>query len=91
MEWTTTKPTQPGWYWAREQYRGTFLVPEIVEVRQRNDRLIVITYVEDEGGEGDCLKTFKIVDSPQDSKFAEWAGPLELPEEKTVNPSRGGG
>ena len=74
MEWTTERPTKPGWYWARWPKQPQF-GPEILEITQPNgpDTDLAVDsrpfdwnldeYIEDEGP-------------------VEWQGPLE-PKEPT--------
>ena len=69
MNWTTTKPTKPGWYWHkgedpdREFHAGGLA---IVEVIKEEDWLVC----RHSNGESEWI---------EDSQ-AQWAGPLDAPE-----------
>jgi len=66
MNWTTEKPTKPGWYWHRNG-RGD-MWPSVILLRLVDDRLRVRL-----GDE--CWP----LDSPVIFEGDEWAGPLEPP------------
>jgi hypothetical protein len=84
LTWTSAKPTQEGWYWAREQYHdGIWGDPICVRVLLRNRHLVVEVYEESEGGEGDSMKVFRHRDSLEICKFGEWAGPLQPPSKES--------
>jgi hypothetical protein len=67
MQWTTTPPTEPGWYWVRWNIPYIHDV-EIVRVyrEHQGDRLFVADIGED--------AEFEL------AKFTHWLGPLPIPE-----------
>ena len=72
MEWTTEKPTKPGWYWARWP-KQPHLGAEILEITQPD------------GPDTDTLEVGNRFDYALDSYIAEyepveWQGPLEPTE-----------
>lgn len=74
LQWTSDKPTKPGWYWYREKSGDVY----IVQVEEDNDwigpgdldyeRFLMAKFIEAEFGER--------VDR---MSGGEWAGPLEPP------------
>lgn len=64
-DWTTDKPTKPGWYWWRPT--NVSISPEIVSVQENGNVLLVYD------------KRIYRVDSMIYGADGEWAGPLEPP------------
>lgn len=73
MEWSTRRPTGPGWYWFRHPER----VPQCVWVawigRPEDATVRVFTVMRAESQ-----------DFAEFSHVGEWAGPIELPAEGPV-------
>lgn len=67
MKWTTEKPTEPGWYWMREIGKPQF--PPIIRQVKRAAPLGVLVLVT---WSSSCVIS--------EIDYAEWAGPIELPE-----------
>ena len=65
MNWTTTAPGEPGWYWM--QKKGQF--PEVVEVTKFRGDGVRVWFNGKEDGE-------LIGDVPE---VAKWAGPIPQP------------
>jgi len=68
VNWTTDKPTKPGWYWYKSQRDRM----QIVDLIEWNNGLRVIGIAE---GMYAQLVTHRCPYGPD----AEWAGPLESP------------
>ena len=66
-QWTTEKPSGPGWYWWRERYNFE-AVPEMAEVYSLRDKLRVKFH---------SRKLYLFVDKAD----GEWQGPI-VPEEE---------
>lgn len=69
MNWTTTLPTQPGWYWHRYYVGDEPTVREVV-VSTRTQQCKVRDHDPDAGGSFWTLVS---------REGGEWAGPLEQP------------
>ena len=71
--WTTTPPTEPGFYWLREQGEGT----SIVEVsRYRNTKELRAAFP---GSEAELPFGSKNLHYPDIADGSEWFGPLTPP------------
>ena len=68
VNWTTDKPTKPGWYWYKSQRDRM----QIVDLIEWNNGLRVIGIAE---GMYSQLVTHRFPYGPD----AEWAGPLDSP------------
>jgi hypothetical protein len=70
LQWTTTPPTEEGWYWVDTSQWANRGVPEVVEVR----------LIEDKG-----LRAFETGDDVgiAVSAYELWLGPLPVPEPPT--------
>jgi len=68
MNWTTDKPTKPGWYWYKKEDHDMFHADgiAIVEVIKEEDWLV-------------CRHSNSDNEWIEDSQ-AQWAGPLETPK-----------
>jgi len=68
MNWTTDKPTKPGWYWYKGEDHDMFHADgiAIVEVIKEEDWLV-------------CRHSNSDNEWIEDSQ-AQWAGPLEMPK-----------
>jgi hypothetical protein len=67
-EWTTEKPSKPGWYW----YRSKRDRLQIIELIEWNNELRAIGVSQ---GMYSHLEAHRVPYGPE----AEWAGPLEPP------------
>jgi hypothetical protein len=63
--WTTTPPTEPGWYWAAIWRPDVDDIREVVRVVSPNGRLLVVMAGTDE--------VFQL------GEFTHWLGPLPIP------------
>ena len=68
MNWTTNKPTKPGWYW----YKSKRDRPQIIDLIEWNDGLRII-------GIAQGLYTHPVTDRFPYGPDAEWVGPLKSP------------
>lgn len=68
MKWTTTKPTEPGWYWARRGHRS-----HITDFVIEDGELVHVANVDTES-------EIRIPVGHYNNEI-EWAGPIPTPEE----------
>lgn len=69
MQWTTDKPTTPGWYWWREPHCSAQIVLILLGGGRNRKRLFMVRL-----GESDAPPILEHVPGA-------WAGPIAEPEE----------
>ena len=69
MNWTTDKPTKPGWYW----YKG-----EDHDIEYHADGIAIVEVIKEEDWLV-CRHSNSDNEWIEDSQ-AQWAGPLEMPK-----------
>ena len=73
MNWTTSKPTVPGWYWYR---KGEEQNPVLVQVQGLGELMTALR----PDGRWDAIFSMSLL--------GEWSGPIEAPPGSMVKPWR---
>lgn len=73
MTWTTTPPSEPGWYWLRES--RPYAAPEVVLIAEGDGAVEMYRAL---GPPWELAELLRLGDSPP-----QWAGPIDLPREQS--------